>query len=61
MGHGDTSGHQGKNKECDSDSEAEDDVKYGKVAPIQNSFDDLRASLTYFHYLGRKWMKNGEY
>ena len=26
-------------------AEAEDDVKHGKVAPIQNSFDDLRASL----------------
>jgi prevent-host-death family protein len=26
-------------------AEAEDDVKHGKVAPIQDSFDDLRASL----------------
>lgn len=26
-------------------AEAEDDVKHGNVAPIQNSFDDLRASL----------------
>ncbi len=26
-------------------AEAGDDVKYGRVAPIQDSFDDLRASL----------------
>ncbi|MGF7142130.1 prevent-host-death family protein [Anaerotaenia torta] len=26
-------------------AEAEDDVKHGRVAPMQDSFDDLRASL----------------
>lgn len=26
-------------------ADAEDDVKHGRVAPIQDSFDDLRASL----------------